>query len=346
MDRSRSTVWETLTYTISHTFSNCDVISTLITPLLNSKVENICEKFLVAYGKCKLNLQTLVTSSLPLICDGKFFGFLISAHKNERDIDRFHWSRVSGYTDWIQKLTQEENAIISDDSKYFKKPRLYEKLETNPPMIKKPETKKPQIDVIPKDTKRDISQANEEILKTRSKIGLPKYIAKKIEIPKDETETNKPTISIQKVEKVDGPGALNDFLSNVNWENLFAKRMENLGVNPFESKNIVENRLQQSILGNKEYFPKSFGPNQYNPNQFEQNENVRRFGYGQDQLAPLPMEENAFGRKQVSRGQSKFGPLPPQSQWQSYGKNLFDKGPFMRRTTIGKLFLEKNRNRK
>lgn len=109
------------TYSNQHfCYRKCDESIYFLQNILNVKIQNICSKYILSYGESKENLQNLVSHSLPLFCNGQFFGFLSSATK-KADTKIFAWIRASGYLEWLQAIINREHGIEEKLEKGVKK---------------------------------------------------------------------------------------------------------------------------------------------------------------------------------------------------------------------------------
>lgn len=102
-------------------FSQRSEYKNILSPYMDRDIKNVYEKYIFSYGQCEEDLKPLMRNSLPLICDGKLYGFFLRSMTFQSDVDMLFWSRVSGYKDWIREVLDADNVkIISDQDSYEK----------------------------------------------------------------------------------------------------------------------------------------------------------------------------------------------------------------------------------
>lgn len=223
--------------------------------------EDVCNKFLISYGKCESDVKGLVKNSLPLICDGNFFGFLTLDLKKANGIDLFYWSRVMGYSDWLYSIIPKRKITTIPTTKSGKpvqKAQLYSLLnKTSEDHNVSVSMNIQNINTSLQGSKSaKIGVANNTFIhgliknnKTLSKNDRNKtrniFTKSELNLTTNNTVKSKDNV-IQKMKKV---GSLNDFLQNIDWEKLFAKRMEDIGLNIEQAQKMIDINLQESLFG-------------------------------------------------------------------------------------------------
>lgn len=61
----------------------------------------ICKKYIISLCEPDEDLSSYVNSSLPLICNEKLIGFLVSSKKTVFGVTILSWVRVNGFKKWL-----------------------------------------------------------------------------------------------------------------------------------------------------------------------------------------------------------------------------------------------------